>query len=196
MFEYLIVGGPLMLPIGLCSVAALGIIMERLYSLSNSRVVPTDVLRRALQALRIRQPADLGKSELAKVLSAALAQVGEEAADTREVLEEAAEQARFRLQHALTWLASIASVSPLLGLLGTVLGMIEVFSELMNASGQQVPALAGGISEALVTTAAGLGVAIPALLFVGHFERRVERLVAEIESAARVLLREMESREK
>lgn len=196
MFEYLIVGGPLMLPIGLCSVAALGIIMERLYSLSNSRVVPTDVLRRALQALRIRQPADLGKSELAKVLSAALAQAGEEAADTREVPEEAVEQARFRLQHALTWLASIASVSPLLGLLGTVLGMIEVFSELMNASGQQVPALAGGISEALVTTAAGLGVAIPALLFVGHFERRVERLVAEIESAARVLLREMESREK
>ena len=196
MFEYLIVGGPLMLPIGLCSVAALGIIMERLYSLSNSRVVPTDVLRRALQALRIRQPADLGKSELAKVLSAGLAQAGEEAADTREVLEEAVEQARFRLQHALTWLASIASVSPLLGLLGTVLGMIEVFSELMNASGQQVPALAGGISEALVTTAAGLGVAIPALLFVGHFERRVERLVAEIESAARALLREMESREK
>lgn len=196
MFEYLIAGGPLMLPIGLCSVAALGIIMERLYSLSNSRVVPTDVLRRALQALRIRQPADLGKSELAKVLSAGLAQAGEEAADTREVLEEAVEQARFRLQHALTWLASIASVSPLLGLLGTVLGMIEVFSELMNASGQQVPALAGGISEALVTTAAGLGVAIPALLFVGHFERRVERLVAEIESAARVLLREMESREK
>lgn len=185
-----------MLPIAICSVAALGIIMERLYSLSTSRVVPTDVLQRARQALRIRQAADLGKSELAKVLSTGLAQSGQGTAVAREVLEEAVEQARFRLQHALTWLGSIAAVSPLLGLLGTVLGMIDVFGELMNASGQQVPALAGGISEALVTTAAGLGVAIPALLFVGHFDRRVERLVSEIETCARALVREMESLER
>lgn len=108
----------------------------------------------------------------------------------REMLDEAIEAAILRLERLLTWLGSIAAISPLLGLLGTVLGMIEVFAELMNASGAEVPSLAGGISEALVTTAAGLSVAIPALLFNNHFERRVARFTTEMEAAARELVRQ------
>lgn len=193
MLEYLVSGGPLMVPIALCSLVALGIIFERIYSLSPTRVVPADVLQRATNALRTGTQEDLGKSELAGVLSRGLEEAGAGSAVMREVLEEAVEQTSFRLQYSLTWLGSIAAISPLLGLLGTVLGMIDIFAELMSASGQQVPALAGGISEALVTTAAGLSVAIPSLLFVGHFDRRVERLMTEIDMASKALVRQSEA---
>ena len=193
MLEYLVSGGPLMVPIALCSVIAIGIIVERSFSLSPTRVVPEGVLQRATDALRTGTQAELGKSELACVLARGLEEAGAGSAVMREVLEEAVEQASFRLQYSLTWLGSIAAISPLLGLLGTVLGMIDIFAELMSASGQQVAALAGGISEALVTTATGLSVAIPSLLFVGHFDRRVERLMTEIDTASKALVRHSEA---
>lgn len=181
-----------MLPIGLCSVAALAIIIERCLSLSHARVLPAEVLPEAIQALKSGMTAGLGQSDLAYVLARGLEASTESTAAMREVLDEAIEAAVLRLERFLTWLGSIAAISPLLGLLGTVLGMIEVFAELMDASGAQVPSLAGGISEALVTTAAGLSVAIPSLLFNNHFERRVARFTTEMEAAARELIRQKE----
>ena len=187
--ETVMSGGPLMVPIGLCSVAALAIIIERSFSLSRSRVLPAGILASALATLNGEARAPLGKSELARVLECGLEAAGDGADTLREHVEEALDSATLRLEHSLNWLASIAAVSPLLGLLGTVLGMIEVFAELMARRGTEVASLAGGISEALITTAAGLSVAIPSVLFVGHFDRRVIRLGAELESAARQLVR-------
>ena len=155
MLEYLVPGRTLMVPIALCSLVALGIIFERIYSLSPTRVVPADVLQRATNALRTGTQEDLGKSELAACSREVLKEAGAGSAVMREYWKKRLSKRSFRLQYSLTWLGSIAAISPLLGLLGTVLGMIDIFAELMSASGQQVPALAGGISEALVTTAAG-----------------------------------------
>ncbi len=178
-----------MWPIGLCSVAALGIVIERACSLSRSRVLPKGVVLAAQDALGGDAQVDLGRSELARVLIEVLeaAPQGEDA--MRERMGEALDAATLRLEHSLNWLASIAAVAPLLGLLGTVLGMIDVFAALMHSQGADPTPLAGGISEALITTAAGLSVAIPSLLCVAHFDRRVLRLSVEIESAARALVR-------
>ncbi len=182
-----------MLPIGLCSVAALAIIIERCIRLSRARVLPAEVLPEAIKVLKTGAAAGLGKSDLARVLASGLEASTKSTSEMREVLDEAIEAAELRLERFLTWLGSIAAISPLLGLLGTVLGMIEVFSELMDASGAEVPSLAGGISEALVTTAAGLSVAIPSLLFNNHFERRVAWFTTEMEAAARALVRQKDS---
>ena len=191
--QFLISGGPLMLPIGLCSVAALAIIIDRCIYLSRARVLPAEALPEAIQVLKTGVAASLGNSDLAHVLASGLEASTNSTTEMREVLDEAIEAAVLRLERFLTWLGSIAAISPLLGLLGTVLGMIEVFSELMDASGAEVPSLAGGISEALVTTAAGLSVAIPSLLFNNHFERRVARFTTEMEAAARELVRQKET---
>ncbi len=193
LLQFLISGGPLMVPIGLCSVAALAIIIERSVSLARTRVLPAEVLPGAIAALNSESQASLGASELARVLMSGLDASEKGAGEMSDVLNEAIEMAVLRLEHTLTWLGSIAAISPLLGLLGTVLGMIEVFAELMNASGAEVSSLAGGISQALVTTAAGLSVAIPSLLFHNHFERRIARITAEMESAARELVRMKEA---
>lgn len=182
-----------MLPIGLCSVAALAIILERCVGLSRARVLPAEALPAAIHALKSGTATELGKSDLAHVLLSGLEAAARGAVDMREVLDSELESAVLRLERFLTWLGSIAAICPLLGLLGTVLGMIEVFSELMDASGAEIPSLAGGISEALVTTAAGLSVAIPALLFHNHFERRVAQFATEMEAAARELVRQKES---
>lgn len=193
LLEFLISGGLLMVPIGLCSVAALAIIIERSVSLARARVLPAAVLPEAIAALKSERQASLGASELARVLTSGLDASEKGAAGMREVLDEAIEAAVLRLEHTLTWLGSIAAISPLLGLLGTVVGMIEVFAELMNASGAEVSSLAGGISQALITTAAGLSVAIPSLLFHNHFERQIVRITTEMESAARELVRRKEA---
>lgn len=179
-----------MWPIGLCSVVALGIIIERSCSLSRSQVLPAGVLQAAQDAPISDARAALGKSELARVLAQVLEAAPEGEAAMRDRIAEALDAATLRLERSLNWLASIASVTPLLGLLGTVLGMIDVFAQLMVRQGSDPTPLAGGISEALITTAAGLSVAIPCLLFVGHFDRRVVRLSHDIESAARALLRQ------
>ncbi|MCY4041116.1 MAG: MotA/TolQ/ExbB proton channel family protein [Gammaproteobacteria bacterium] len=190
MLELVTSGGVLMWPIGLCSVVALGIIIERSCSLSRSQVLPAGVLQAAQDAPISDARAALGKSELARVLAQVLEAAPEGEAAMRERIAEALDAATLRLERSLNWLASIASVTPLLGLLGTVLGMIDVFAQLMVRQGSDPTPLAGGISEALITTAAGLSVAIPCLLCVGHFDRRVVRLSHDIESAARALLRQ------
>ena len=201
LLETLISGGPLIWPIGLCSVVALGIVIERFWSLSRARVLPETTLQAALNHLAGntgstgntgKENAPLGESELAQVLQPGLEAAGQGPDAMRERIEEALEVATLRLERWLNWLASIASVTPLLGLLGTVLGMIEVFAALMQSQTPDLTPLAGGISEALISTAAGLGVAIPSLLFVAHFDRRVLALRMELESAARALLRQRE----
>ncbi len=182
-----------MWPIGLCSVAALGIIIERAYSLSHSQVLPNGVALAAQNALAGDAQAELGSSELARVLAQVLEATAQGEAAMRECMGEALDAATLRLERSLNWLASIAAVAPLLGLLGTVLGMIDVFAQLMQSQGADLTPLAGGISEALITTAAGLSVAIPSLLCVGHFDRRVLRLSVDIESAARALVRQRQA---
>ena len=190
MLELVKSGGWLMAPIILCSIAAMAIIVERLWSLQRERVVPEDLVARAwrwvmaeeltderIQALREGSP-------LGRVLAAGLDSRDLERELMKESVEEVGRHVVHELERYLNALGTIAAITPLLGLLGTVIGMIKVFA-VITAQGVGEPRLlAGGISEALITTAAGLTVAIPSLLFYRVLRGRVDALVVTMEKEA------------
>ena len=176
-----------MAPILLGSVVAAAIVIERAWTLRRRRVVPEGLVQRV--AARLGEGAAAlaeldGRSPLAQVIAAGAGSAGRGREHMQAAMQEAVDRANHDLQRYLTTLGIIASVTPLLGLLGTVVGMIEVFSALMLAGAGNAQALAGGIAEALITTAAGLSVAIPALMFHRYFLRRVDDLALEMEQEA------------
>ena len=194
MLEIVQSGGWLMVPILLCSVVAAAISVERLWTLQRSRITPKSLLAQVwgnvkndeLDPQRMR---DLrGSSALGQVLAAGISNARRGREVMKEAMMEAAAQVSHDMERYLTSLGIIASISPLLGLLGTVVGMIKVFSVLMLEGAGNANVLAGGISQALITTAAGLSVAIPALIFHRFFLRRVAELVVTMEQEASKLV--------
>jgi biopolymer transport protein ExbB len=183
-------GGWLMLPIIACSIVALGIVIERLWSLQRKRVMPEYLMRQILQLHKDHKLklADLeklkGSSPLGKILAAGLVNRDHNKEVMKEAIEEVGRQVVHDLERYLNTLGTIASISPLLGLLGTVIGMIKVFSVIVTAGVGDPGVLAGGISEALITTAAGLSVAIPSLMFHRYFSGLIDRLVIGMEEQA------------
>lgn len=187
-------GGWTMLPILLCSLAALTISLERLWMLRPSRVAPAALgaqvaAWQAAAALDAEQLQQLREgSLLGEILAAGLLN----APHGREIMKESIEQAAARVIHELerylNALGSIAAIAPLLGLLGTVLGMIELFGGFTGAGMADPAQLASGISRALITTAAGLIVAIPALFCHRYLQRRVDELVVGMEQEAIALI--------
>ncbi len=190
MFEMVQAGGWLMLPILLCSVLAAAICIERFWTLQRVRVAPATLLaevwsllkNNALDAQKLRDVRN--QSPLGEILAAGLGNARRGRQIMKESMEEAADAVMHELERYLTPLGTIASISPLLGLLGTVVGMIKVFAVLMAEGAGNPTVLAGGISQALITTAAGLSVAIPALMFHRFFLRRVDDLVVVLEQEA------------
>jgi len=188
--EILISGGVLMTPILICSVIALAIIAERFWSLSTEKIIPKELLssvwklHKANQLDRSRQQTLAASSPLGRVLAAGLASQSQGREMMKESIEETGRQVVHELEKYLNALGTIASITPLLGLLGTVIGMIHVFAAI-TAHGSGDPAvLADGISQALITTASGLSVAIPSLMFYRHFRRKVDDLVLKMEGEA------------
>ena len=190
MLEIVQAGGWLMVPILLCSVVAAAISVERLWTLQRSRITPKNLLAQVWGALKnnemdAQRLRDLrGSSPLGQVLAAGVANARRGREVMKEAMQEAASQVSHDLERYLTSLGIIASISPLLGLLGTVVGMIQVFTALMLEGTGNANVLAGGISQALITTAAGLSVAIPAIMFHRFFLRRVDELVVTMEQEA------------
>jgi biopolymer transport protein ExbB len=187
MLEIVQAGGWLMLPIIACSVVAVAIILERLWTLQEKRVLPANVTTQAwewvqhgqLDAEHVQQVHQ--SSPLGQVLAAGLAYRHTQREVMKEAIEDAGRHVVHELERYLNPLGTIAAISPLLGLLGTVSGMIRSFTAI-TAEGVGNPAvLAGGISEALITTAAGLTVAIPALIAYRFLRGRVDALVVKIE---------------
>ena len=187
MVEIIRAGGWLMLPIILCSIVAIAIVIERFWSLSVARITPKYVLAQVWTWLKNSQ-LDSSKlrelrlsSPLGQILAAGLlsSRYGRQA--MIDSIEQTAAQVVHELERYLNTLGTIAAITPLLGLLGTVVGMIRVFSEIMLQGTGNANALAGGISEALITTAAGLTVAIPTYMFHRFFSRRVDSLVLGLE---------------
>jgi biopolymer transport protein ExbB len=187
MLEIVIAGGWVMVPIILCSVMAAAIIIERLWTLQTRRVIPPELSRRVwdrvsgnqlkrehIEELRTGSPLGL-------ILAAGLASRHQDHAAMREAIEDAGRHVVHELERYLNTLGTIATVSPLLGLLGSVTGMIRTFGALNAGVAGDPAVLAGGISEALITTAAGLMVAIPALVGYRHLRGRVETLVVRME---------------
>ena len=176
-----------MLPIVLASILALAICLERLWFLQKEKIVPGDCLSGFKDLLNRKKYTE---EELRSQASSSLvgwvcfdilkkASSGRE--DMREAMEVSLNQATYILERYLTALGVIASVSPLLGLLGTVIGMIDVFDTITDTGSKSAVSLAGGISTALITTASGLIVAIPSLVMHRMFIRRVEEFISEME---------------
>src|SRR5579872_2654403 len=190
MWEIVQAGGPLMWPIILCSVVAAAIVLERLWTLQDRRVLPSDLTQKVWKLVETNQINDKvmvaleQHSPLGKLLAAGLANRHRPREVLMERLEDTGRHVVYELERYLNTLGTIAGVSPLLGLLGTVTGIIRSFNAIQQGGMGDPRALSGGIAEALIATVAGLCVAIPALTAYRYFRGRVERIVVEMEKQA------------
>jgi biopolymer transport protein ExbB len=199
--ELLIAGGWLMVLIVLCSIIVLSICAERLYTLNAKKIAPPHLLATVwkqlkageMDATRLRTLKQ--SSPLGRILAAGLGNAYHGRDVMKESIEEAAGHVVHDLERYLNTLGTIAAVAPLLGLLGTVVGMIKVFAEIMTQGTGNASALAGGISEALITTAAGLTVAIPALVMHRYFTGKIDGIVVELEQETIKLVDALHSEE-
>ncbi|MBL8259008.1 MAG: MotA/TolQ/ExbB proton channel family protein [Candidatus Competibacteraceae bacterium] len=187
MFDLIKAGGWLMVPILACSLAAAIIIFERLLALRRARVLP-DQLVAILRRWAERRAVDRAEmnalplnSPLGRIVAAGLDHRDRGRDLLRERIEDTGRHVAHELERFLNALGTIAAISPLLGLLGTVAGMIKIFQIVSVQGNSNFSLLSVGIAEALVTTAAGLSVAIPSLLFYRYFQARVDELVVRME---------------
>jgi len=188
--EFLKAGGVVMYPILLGSILAIAIIIERFWSLRAGRITPANLLpqvwgwmkRKQIDGTRLKQLR--ASSPLGNVLATGLINAKHGRDIMKESIVDTATHEIHDLGRFLNLLGSIAAITPLLGLLGTVIGMIKVFNAIVVQGAGNAAVLAGGISEALYTTAAGLAVAIPALFFHRFFMRRIDELTVSMEQEA------------
>nr|VFK46447.1 MAG: biopolymer transport protein ExbB [Candidatus Kentron sp. TC]VFK47988.1 MAG: biopolymer transport protein ExbB [Candidatus Kentron sp. TC]VFK61228.1 MAG: biopolymer transport protein ExbB [Candidatus Kentron sp. TC] len=202
MFELVKAGGFVMLPILLCSVVAMAIIAERFWSLKRKRIVPDHLVVEVWQWAKkggineehihaLRQSSPLGR-----ILAAGLIERQSGREIMKESIEEAGRHVVHSLEQYLNTLGTIAAIAPLLGLLGTVIGMIKVFAVITVQGIGDPGVLASGISEALITTAAGLSVAIPSLIFYRYFRGKIDGLVVSMEQEALKMIEVLEGMRK
>ncbi len=194
MYELVQAGGWLMIPILLCSVIALAIVSERMWTLRKKKVIPAKLVKGIWKlldndALTEKHINEIEKgSPLGKVLAAGLINRHLSRDMVRESIEETGRFVVHEMERFLNTLGTISTITPLLGLLGTVIGMIKVFTAITTVGVGDPAQLAGGISEALITTATGLTVAIPSLIFHRHLKRKIDELVVGMEQEAMKLV--------
>lgn len=194
MFELVQAGGWLMVPILLCSVISLAIVTERMWILRKKKVIPAKLVTGIWTllnkgALTDKHIAEIEKgSPLGRVLAAGLINRDLSRDMIRESIEETGRFVVHEMERFLNTLGTISTITPLLGLLGTVIGMIKVFTAITIVGVGDPGQLAGGISEALITTAAGLTVAIPSLIFHRYLKRKIDELVVGMEQEAMKLV--------
>lgn len=180
-------GGPVMVPLALCSIFALAVVLDRVWALRRKRVLPGELLSAARRFRAgddpgaVLTPCDERPGPLASVLRAVLEDPPRERELAVERIQTAGRRAVRELERGLVALEIIAAISPLLGLLGTVLGMFNTFQVIAEQGLGDPGALSGGISQALITTIFGLGIAIPTAVAQSYFSHRVDDLVLEIE---------------
>jgi biopolymer transport protein ExbB len=193
-YELVQAGGWLMIPILLCSVVAAAIIIERTWTLRRKKVIPEKLLTGIWNLLNNNSLTDQHIAEiergspLGKVLAAGLINRHLTRDLVRESIEETGRHVVHEMERFMNTLGTISTITPLLGLLGTVIGMIRVFTAITVIGVGDPGQLAGGISEALITTAAGLTIAIPSLIFHRHLKRKIDDLVVAMEQEAMKLV--------
>lgn len=197
MFELMQDGGIVMIPLLLCSVVALAVTLERLYSLRFSRIVRPEisaVLDAAHDEEGVSTVIEVCRRHpgpFARIVAVCLEARSLAADDAREVVSDVGRREIHEIRRGLPVLETIAGVAPLLGLLGTVFGMIRVFRTMAQGGIGQAEVLSGGISEALVTTATGLLIAIPTFVAHSYFSHKTEDLVVDIEERVNRFLRHL-----
>lgn len=200
-WDYVVKGGILMIPIGICSLLTVTLITERLTSLRRQRIVPKAFLPALKKSIKedgfdrkkLLTVCKKYRSPAANVMTMAIKRLGMPLEVIERHIEESGMREQLKLRRFLRGLSVIAAVSPLLGLLGTIFGMIEAFQTVADSGDAmgQAEMLATGIYQAMVTTAAGLIVAIPALLGYHFIAARVDRLVVEMDSVAAEFIEEL-----
>lgn len=199
MLEIVQAGGWLMAPIILCSIIAAGIIIERLWTLQDRKVIPEHLVAQVWHQLKEDQLGDdavrnlYDSSPLGRLLAVGLMHRDKSRELIKEMVEDTGRHVAHDLDRYLNTLGTIAAISPLLGLLGTVVGMIDVFAAITTQGVGNPAALAGGISAALITTAGGLVVAIPALIGYRYLKGRVTEHVVRMEQEAIKLVEALHS---
>ena len=190
-----------MVLIVLCSIVVLAICIERLITLKPKKIAPPHLLATVWKQLKAGEM-DAARiktlkqsSPLGRILAAGLGNAYHGREVMKESIQEAAQHVVHDLERYLNTLGTIAAIAPLLGLLGTVVGMIRVFAEIMSQGPGHASVLAGGISEALITTAAGLTVAIPALAMHRYFVGKIDAIVVELEQETIKLVDALHSEE-
>jgi biopolymer transport protein ExbB len=196
-WETFLAGGVTMIPLSLCSLVALAIIIYKLYDLRRSRYINRDevfMLKRMINDGELKQAEGHcagNRSLFSGIVGRALdARRGGENA-IRESIEEAGRYEVPRVERYLGALRTIASISPLLGLFGTVTGMIRVFNRIREVGLGNVNEFSGGIAEALITTVAGLAIAIPTLVMYNYFVDKSESIILDIEKASIDVMRSL-----
>ncbi|MCC7198302.1 MAG: MotA/TolQ/ExbB proton channel family protein [Gammaproteobacteria bacterium] len=198
MWEIFKAGGPVMWPILLCSITALAIVLERLWTLQANRVIPRDLTGKVWKLVETRTLTDRHiaaleqNSPLGRVLAAGLANRHRSRDVLKEAVEDTGRHVVHELERFLNTLGTVAVVSPLLGLLGTVTGIINAFNAITTQGVGDPRVLSGGIGEALITTAAGLIVAIPALVAYRYLRGKVDALVIDMEKEAMKLVQALD----
>jgi len=198
MWEIFKAGGPVMWPILLCSIAAAAIVLERMWTLQARRVIPRDLTAKVWKLVETRTLTDRHvtaleqNSPLGRVLAAGLANRHRGRDVVKEAVEDTGRHVVHELERFLNTLGTVAAVSPLLGLLGTVTGIINAFNAITSQGVGDPRVLSGGIGEALITTAAGLIVAIPALVAYRYLRGRVDALVIDMEKEAMKLVQALD----
>ncbi|GBC81851.1 Biopolymer transport protein ExbB [bacterium HR10] len=200
--DYFQRGGPVMYPLLVCSLAGLVVIIERSWVLHRIKDDAAEVIGRVRRALHARdldaavRVCDTIQGPIANTVKAGLLQVGKPAEEIERIMEIVATQEIARLERFLWVLATVANIAPLFGFLGTVTGMINAFDRVAEVGLGNPRAVAGGISEALITTAAGLIIALPTQAAYNYLTTRVNKISLSMETAGAMLLetlKELES---
>ena len=194
LWQWIVAGRTMMIPIGLASLLGLAVIIERLIVLRRGRIIVPEIAA-AVDTLDSGRDLSVAYAlcqsrpgPFANIVRAGLDHADNDWTVIRDVLQESGRREATLLTRRLGVLETVAAVSPLLGLLGTVLGMIRIFASVSQAGIGNPEALSGGISEAMVTTAAGLFIGIPALVAYNWLNGRADRLIFELETYASRLL--------
>lgn len=187
MIDFFTKGGIFMYPILLCSVTAVAIFLERCWNLRRTQVLPLDLVREVEELIRRGSIPDAimrcqqNRSSIARILLVGIKNFGKRREVIKEHVEEVGRHESASLERFVEGLGTIAGVSTLLGLLGTVSGMIKIFSVISTQAVVNPGSLAGGISEALITTYAGLTVAIPTIVMYKYLQSKTNALIQEME---------------
>jgi biopolymer transport protein ExbB len=197
MWAIFVKGGPIMIPLAIFSILGAAVTIEKIIVLRMSRVVQRDIVN-TIES--VNTPSDIPmaikiceryNTPFANIIRTGLEEAGEPMVIIRQAMEDAGRRETKRLERYLVLLATVAAASPLLGLLGTVLGMIDVFSVISIAGVGQAGLLSSGIAQALITTAFGLSIGIPALVAYNLLDTRIDTLVVRIDTYAHQLLKQL-----
>ena len=197
--EWLMGGGPIMIPLFICSVVALAVILERTISLRRSRIIKPEliyiinVIRGPKDIQSVISRCDIIKGPFSNIIKRTISNTHLSREEKVLDIQGAGRQEARNLERMLIVLEVITAISPLLGLLGTVLGMSQVFDVIAEVGLGQTKAFSGGIAQALRTTIIGLGVAIPSLIAYTSFDRKVDNLILEMEKYSMSLLNKIYS---